>query len=87
MVSYSCRVVQPLYLGTMLRYFTPGSTITKDEAYISAAAVVACSAIPALMIHPIGMGVSHIGMKLRVACCSLIYRKVCNTSYLYILDD
>lgn len=60
----------------MLDFYSPSNTeITKDDAYIYAGAVILCSLINVLVVHPYMLGVSHLGMKLRVACCSLIYRK------------
>ncbi|KAH9634096.1 hypothetical protein HF086_001298 [Spodoptera exigua] len=47
----------------------------QEEAYMYAAAVVACSALNVFVVHPYMMAILHMGMKFRVACCSLIYRK------------
>lgn len=49
--------------------------IEKQEAFLYAGGVVLCSAISVLTAHRYGLGLTHIGMKLRVSCCSLIYRK------------
>lgn len=54
----------------------PGQTeITENQAYWYAGGVVLTSLVNVLFSHPYMMGVFHLGMKLRVACCSLIYRK------------
>lgn len=75
------RVSQPLLLGRLVRYFSLSksqldSDITLEEAYIYAAGVVLCSALNIFVIHPYMMAIIHMGMKIRVTCCSLIYRKV-----------
>jgi len=73
------RLSQPLLLGRLVRYFSESSsdsTITLEEAYIYAAGVILCSGLTVFVIHPYMMGIVHMGMKIRVACCSLIYRKV-----------
>lgn len=63
-------------LGQLIAYYTPNQTeITQRDAYLYAGAVVICSLINVFVTHPYMMGVLHMGMKLRVACCSLIYRK------------
>lgn len=70
------RIVQPVFLGMLVQYYTPGqSSVTKDEAYWYAGGVVLCSALNVFFVHPYMMAILHMGMKFRVACCSLIYRK------------
>ena len=57
------------------------------EAYIYASGVVACSAIYTFTHHPYFFGVMHLGMKIRVASCSLLYRFGCTlSSYLTSLQ-
>lgn len=57
-------------------YFAPDNVlIEKQEAFLYAGGVIMCSAISVLTAHRYGLGLTHIGMKLRVSCCSLIYRK------------
>jgi ABC transporter transmembrane region. len=76
---YCDRLSQPLFLGGLVRYFSESNSdnsITVEEAYIYAAGVVLCSGLNVFAVHPYMMGIIHIGMKIRVACCSLIYRKV-----------
>ncbi|XP_054272885.1 probable multidrug resistance-associated protein lethal(2)03659 [Macrosteles quadrilineatus] len=76
-VENVCRVSQPLFLGKMIEYFTQdgGGTVSKDEAYFYAGGVVMCSALSVFIMHPYMFSMMHIGMKMRVASCSLIYRK------------
>lgn len=54
--------------------------ISVHEAYLYAGGVVLCSALNVFVVHPYMMGVLHLGMKMRVACCSLIYRKALKLS-------
>lgn len=78
---FLCRTIQPLALGQLILYYTPNQTeITEKEAYLYACGVVLCSLLNVFLIHPYMMGVLHLGMKLRVACCSLIYRKALKLS-------
>lgn len=65
-----------MFLARLLRYFTPGSNISKQEAYIYAAGIIVATAVNIFVLNPFWMCLMHIGMKIRVACCSLIYRKV-----------
>ncbi|KAI4464485.1 atp-binding cassette sub-family c [Holotrichia oblita] len=79
--EFAIRMIQPIALGQLILYYTPNqTTISKDEAYMYAGAVVLCSLIYVFIIHPYMMGIVHLGMKLRVACCSLIYRKALRLS-------
>lgn len=75
------RVLQPICLGRLLSYFSSsGSAITETEAYLYATGVILCSGILIFVIHPYMMAILHMGMKMRVACCSLIYRKALRLS-------
>ncbi|XP_026324288.1 probable multidrug resistance-associated protein lethal(2)03659 [Hyposmocoma kahamanoa] len=72
------RVAQPLFLGRLVDYFNPqqaAEVVNQEDAYLYAMAVVLCSAANVFVIHPYMMATLHMGMKFRVACCSLIYRK------------
>ncbi|CAH1183645.1 unnamed protein product [Phaedon cochleariae] len=66
----------PMYINRLLYFWTPNlSPIQKSEAYLYAAGVMLCSLIVVMVLHPYMLAVLHIGMQIRVACCSLIYRK------------
>ncbi|XP_053404593.1 ATP-binding cassette sub-family C member 4-like isoform X3 [Mercenaria mercenaria] len=69
------KVIQPLLLGGLIRYFTPGSSVTKMDSYLYAMGVSLCAIMLAISHHPYFFGVQRIGMKMRIACCSLLYRK------------
>ncbi|XP_076648686.1 putative multidrug resistance-associated protein lethal(2)03659 isoform X2 [Halictus rubicundus] len=74
------RVLQPIFLGRLLKYYSSPNEITKEEAYWYATGVILCSALLIFVIHPYMMAILHMGMKMRVACCSLIYRKALKLS-------
>lgn len=66
------------YMQRVFHFHAPNqSRITRSEAFFFAGGVVFCSALSVLVTHPLLMGCMHIGMKVRVATCSAIYRKVC----------
>ncbi|XP_059490449.1 probable multidrug resistance-associated protein lethal(2)03659 [Neocloeon triangulifer] len=81
LIEIGVKVAQPLLLGQLIRYFTPMSGIEKDEAYWYAAGVILCSGISIVTLHPYMLGIMHIGMQMRVAACSLIYRKALRLSH------
>ncbi|KAL6424783.1 hypothetical protein ACFW04_010016 [Cataglyphis niger] len=68
------RLLQPIFLGQLLRYYNT-QEVDEFHAYLYAAGIILCSAVNVFIIHPYMMGILHMGMKIRIACCSLIYRK------------
>ncbi|XP_053594500.1 probable multidrug resistance-associated protein lethal(2)03659 [Microplitis demolitor] len=68
------RMLQPVALARLLRFFTT-SEISKTEAFLYGGGVILCSAINIFVAHPSMLAIFHMGMKMRLACCSLIYRK------------
>lgn len=68
------KVTQPIFLGALVAYYSKQNG-NVNEAYLYAAAVVLCSAISVLFMHSYMLSQLHLGMKLRVAACSMIYRK------------
>ncbi|XP_014296340.1 probable multidrug resistance-associated protein lethal(2)03659 [Microplitis demolitor] len=73
------RVLQPLALVGLLRFFTTPD-ISKTEAFLYAGGVIMCSVINIIILHPSFLAIFHMGMKLQVACRSLIYRKALKLS-------
>ncbi|XP_058461288.1 probable multidrug resistance-associated protein lethal(2)03659 [Malaya genurostris] len=70
------RVAQPLLLGSLVSYFSPGQTaISEREAYYYAAGVIFCSLVPVLTFHPFILFIFETGMKLRIGSSCLIYNK------------
>ncbi|CAH2226671.1 jg14365, partial [Pararge aegeria aegeria] len=71
------RLSIPVCLEGLIHYFSPSHTgIEKYQAYLYAAGVVGLMAISATMVHPMILYLMDMSMKIRVACCSLIYRKL-----------
>ncbi|XP_071956886.1 ATP-binding cassette sub-family C member 4-like [Antedon mediterranea] len=71
----ACRTTQPLFVSLLVTYFTVDSDITTQDAYMYAAIVVLLSAIAITAHHPYFFYNSLLGMRIRVACSGLIYRK------------
>nr|CAD7403868.1 unnamed protein product [Timema cristinae] len=59
----------------VLNYFKPGSGVTKQEAYISSAVLALIVGLTAIMYNHIVLRSFNLGMRIRVALSSLIYRK------------
>lgn len=74
--DFGIRLNQPTLLGGMLQYFRPGSLTTREEALYYAGGMVFCNLINMMLMNHYMIGAFHFGMKLRVASCAVIYKKV-----------
>ena len=52
----------------------------RTEAYYWGTGIVAGVFFDLMISHPVFQGLMHMGMKIRIACCSLIYRKILKVS-------
>ncbi|KAH0807341.1 hypothetical protein GEV33_015450 [Tenebrio molitor] len=69
-------LIRPYFLKKLLRYYTPKENdVTLQKAYTYAGLLVFATFADLIVYHWYMMGLSALGMKIRVACCSLIYRK------------
>lgn len=80
-IEICLRITQPLFLGGLVTYYS----VTEDPdnimtAYLYALGIIVCSAFNVLFQHPYMLGTMHVGMKMRVAMCSMIYRKALRLS-------
>lgn len=73
------------YMSRLFNYYDAKDTVTWGEAIFFAFGVVFCSSCNVMVQHPFMMAVMHMGMKIRVGVCSLIYRKVIFIIGIYIL--
>lgn len=64
-----------MFLGWLLDYFSPNSISTRESAFYHAGALVLLSAVSAVAMNQYVLESFSNGMKVRVATCSLIYRK------------
>ncbi|XP_021935708.1 multidrug resistance-associated protein 4-like isoform X2 [Zootermopsis nevadensis] len=79
-VEFCLVLTQPLFLGGLIRYFAPTDAVTRTAAFGYAACIVGCTFLTAFVCHPHNLGVFHVGMKIRIGLCSLIYRKALKLS-------
>ncbi|CAD6992118.1 unnamed protein product [Ceratitis capitata] len=81
LIEVGLRVTQPLFLGGLVNYYaTPGNKSNANTAYLYALGVILCSALNVIFYHPYMLATLHTGMKVRVALCSVIYRKALRLS-------
>ncbi|XP_044266059.1 probable multidrug resistance-associated protein lethal(2)03659 [Tribolium madens] len=80
-------VVMPMSIANLVIYFETSQTqISETEAYVNAAVIVFCRLSDALITHGTMMGLTHIAMKMRIACSSLIYRKILRINKTALVD-
>ncbi|XP_008188570.1 multidrug resistance-associated protein 4 isoform X1 [Acyrthosiphon pisum] len=77
------RVSQPLFIGGIISYFNPNDSDKVDLAYalICAFGLAFSIFISIILYHAAQIEILHCGMKIRVACCSIIYRKLLRLSH------
>ncbi|XP_068622150.1 probable multidrug resistance-associated protein lethal(2)03659 [Battus philenor] len=77
LLESTIRLSIPMCLEGMINYFsTAQSGITVSDAYLYAFGVVGLQLINAVIMHPMFLWMLSMSMKLRVACSSMIYRKL-----------
>lgn len=74
------RITQPILLGRLLFYFRKDSDMTREEALYCAGGIVILNGISVLTINQFVLGSFQNGMKVRIAVCSIIYRKALRLS-------
>lgn len=81
-LSEIMRIVQPLLLGRLLSFFTLNTEekLTKDDAWIAAAGIVGVSLFSAFNMNQFVYQSFITGMRIRIAVCSVIYRKATKLS-------
>ena len=65
----------------MISYVENSNSVTLHEAYGYAAGLSACVLLWAVLHHLCFYHMQHVGMRLRVAVCHMIYRKVSVARY------
>ncbi|VEN61103.1 unnamed protein product [Callosobruchus maculatus] len=72
----SLRMLQPLLMARLLSYYDNNAAEeNKSEAYIYAILIIFVLFVSVLCQHSFQMNILQVGLKLRIACCALIYRK------------
>ncbi|XP_044268134.1 probable multidrug resistance-associated protein lethal(2)03659 [Tribolium madens] len=81
------KMAQPMLIGGLLAYYDPNQAeITKPMAYLYATGIIGISFVNIMIMHSYFFGLQQLGMKIRVACCSLLYRKALRLSKSSLID-
>ena len=73
------RTMQPILQGLIVKYFStedPSNIPTRNEALYYATGLVLATVAIAFIVQHMFLDSQQIGMRIRIACSSLIYRKV-----------
>uniref|UniRef100_A0A1Y1KQ04 Multidrug resistance-associated protein lethal(2)03659 n=1 Tax=Photinus pyralis TaxID=7054 RepID=A0A1Y1KQ04_PHOPY len=72
-------IVKPLQcvlIGRLITVVSSVDNVGKQELYMYGVGVACCSLISSSLIHPYMLASHNLGLKLRIACISLVYRKI-----------
>uniref|UniRef100_A0A0U9HVH0 Putative ABCC protein n=1 Tax=Chrysomela populi TaxID=154003 RepID=A0A0U9HVH0_CHRPP len=75
-VNETARLVQPLLISQLLNIYDNNQIEERrDDAYFYAGMIVLSALLSVLTIHYYQLRIMQVGIKIRIALCSLIYRK------------
>lgn len=84
-VHNCCRLISPLFMGYLIAFFMGNPyNHSEQEAYLYATGLAVSLIIIVLVFHPAQFYYFQSSLKLRVACCSLIYNKVCSNLVIFL---
>nr|QUF59454.1 ATP-binding cassette transporter Abcc4-1 [Brachionus angularis] len=72
------KIIQPYFIAIILRYFN--GTMGLSETLIYAGVISICAIIVGILHHPYYLNACRYGMRLRIGCSGLIYRKILKLS-------
>ncbi|RZC38301.1 multidrug resistance-associated protein, partial [Asbolus verrucosus] len=70
--EFALKMTQPWLIGQLMSKYTIKTT---NESYIYGTLLILNSFFSVMIGHTYILKIQHLGMKVRIACCSLIYRK------------
>ncbi|KAJ8929223.1 hypothetical protein NQ314_018102 [Rhamnusium bicolor] len=74
--EFIVKLSQPLLISKFLKFYEPNQTdIMKEDAYMYGVLIVFFALLNVLCVHGYYFRVMHLGMKIKIATSSLIYRK------------
>ncbi|XP_020292124.1 probable multidrug resistance-associated protein lethal(2)03659 isoform X2 [Pseudomyrmex gracilis] len=79
-VTVILRVIQPYILRLLIWHFDPRATSTQIEAYLYATGVIIVGLLICFCYHHSNLALDEIGMRVKIAISSLIYRKILHLS-------
>ncbi|XP_043261450.1 uncharacterized protein LOC122402590 [Colletes gigas] len=78
--EFILRLGAPILLGGLLRYFQRNATESYETALLYAGGICLATAINVITFNQAIFGAFHVGARIRVAACSVVYRKALRLS-------
>ncbi|KAK9297340.1 hypothetical protein QLX08_008913 [Tetragonisca angustula] len=78
--EFVIRLGTPILLGGLLRYFRKNTSETYETALLYAAGICIATAVNVISLNQTVFGAFHVGARIRVATCSVVYRKALRLS-------
>ncbi|XP_076648329.1 ATP-binding cassette sub-family C member 4 [Halictus rubicundus] len=78
--EFVLRLGTPILLGGLLRYFKKNTTETYETALLYAGGICIATLINVVLFNQAIFGAFHVGAKIRIAACSVVYRKALRLS-------
>ncbi|XP_034254797.1 multidrug resistance-associated protein 4-like isoform X2 [Thrips palmi] len=80
LIEITLNITQSILLGKLLSHFRPVPLVSREDAMIYAGAMVLCTLISLVCRNTYELTAYHTGLRIRAACCSIIYRKALRLS-------
>ncbi|KAI5713480.1 hypothetical protein M8J76_000230 [Diaphorina citri] len=74
------RMVQPFILGRLISYFKADSPMSLEDGLYACSHLIGVQVVSLVFYHTNQFNIFHWGMRVRVACCTIIYRKALRLS-------
>ncbi|KAJ8684021.1 hypothetical protein QAD02_019813, partial [Eretmocerus hayati] len=79
-IEFGVKTTQPIILSYLLKYFGNKCVMSQRNALYWGSLLILGLVIDCIVSYHVFHGLTHMGMKLRVACSSLIYKKILRIS-------
>ncbi|KAH1001566.1 hypothetical protein HUJ04_005565 [Dendroctonus ponderosae] len=80
--TFLIKMSQPIVLGRYIKYFEKNSTHDDSTGWLLGSGVILLAFLHKVVMHYTVLNCSRVGMRVRVACCSLIYRKLLRLNHI-----
>ncbi|XP_043470082.1 probable multidrug resistance-associated protein lethal(2)03659 isoform X2 [Leptopilina heterotoma] len=81
------RIYQPIFLSKLLHHFETGDVFLNNDSFYYAGALICCLLTHSILHNLCLYGLHHLGLKVRIACGSLMYRKILRMSKTSFHED